>query len=81
MLQEGKEVTHMIQTKSNFLKQVVLCVWIGLTVFVWLAVNISESRISRAPLIISQLMTKTREIVWPYIYRQYIFAEDPKERK
>jgi hypothetical protein len=71
----------MIQTKPNFLKQVVLCVWIGLTIFVWLTVNISESRISRAPLIISQPMIKTREIVWPYIYRQYIFAEKPKEGK
>jgi hypothetical protein len=72
----------MIQTKPNFLKQVLLCVWIGLTVFLWLTVNVSESRISRAPLIISQLMTKTREIVWPYIYRQYIFAEEnPKEGK
>lgn len=72
----------MIQSKSDFLKQVVLCIWIGLTVFVWLTVNVSESKISRAPLIISQLMTKTREMAWPYIYRQYIFAEkNPKEGK
>lgn len=72
----------MNQTKSYFLKQLLICIWIALSVFVWLAVNLSESRISRAPLIISQPLMKTREFVWPYIYRQYIFAEkDSQERK
>lgn len=81
MSQEGKEVTQTVQTKPNFLKQVVLCIWIGLTVYVWFAVNEPECKISPT-IIVSQIGGKTREIVWPYIYRQYIFAEEnPKEGK
>lgn len=70
----------MIQKEPSFLKQVVLCAWIGITVFVWLTLNTPAPCV--VPSIIAKFMTKTREIVWPYIYRQYIFAEEnPKEGK
>jgi hypothetical protein len=65
----------MIKTKPIVLKQLALCVWIWLTLFVWFTVNLSESTILHAPPFISEPMIKTRNFVWPYIYRQYIFAE------
>jgi len=74
---EVAEDISMIQKKPSFLKQVALCVWIGITVFVWLTVNTPVPRV--VPSIIAKFMNKTRELVWPYIYRQYIFGEDPKE--
>lgn len=65
----------MIQSRSDILKQVLCGVWAVLTVFIWLAVNLPESRMFRSFPVISQTMVKTRKVVWPYIYRQYIFAE------
>ena len=75
------EGISMNKSKS-FFKQAALCIWIGLTVYVWFTLNVPEYMISRAPSIISQTMLKTHKLVWPYVYRQYIFVEkDSKEGK
>lgn len=74
----------MIQTKQNLLKQAGLCVWIGLTVYVWFALNVPEEFMikQRVPTMISRYVVATRELVWPYVFRQYIYAEkNTKEGK
>ncbi len=63
------------QSKSNMLKQIVLCIWIVLTIYVWLSLNIPEFIIRRAPSMISRSVLTTRKLVCPYVFRQDIFSE------
>lgn len=72
----------MKQTKLNLLKQIVLCAWMALTIYVWLILNLGGARYWKLVPIISQSNIKARELVWPFIYRPYIYAEKKSnERK
>lgn len=73
----------MIQTKSNLIKQAALCAWIGLTVYVWVALNVSAEFLVnyRVPEMISRYVIASRELVYPYVFRQYIFAEKNKKEE
>ncbi len=56
-------------------KQLLLIVWVILTTFIWLLLYGTNPLILKVSPLTYKMMIQTRNVILPYVYRQYIYVE------
>ena len=58
----------MKTAKLNFLKQILLCIWIAITIYVWIVARHVDSEVWKLVPIFTQYNIKVQKLIWPYVY-------------
>ena len=72
-----------MKRKNQRMAEMILCLWILIVVVVWAALDMNSMVQSNRylPQSIKVSFAKGQEIIWPYVFREYIYAEKESNRK
>ena len=72
-----------MKRKNKRMPEMILCLWILIVVVVWAALDMNPMVQSNhyLPQSIKVSFAKVQKIIWPYVFREYIYAEKESYRK
>lgn len=78
---QGAEIVFCYRWKrTRRLAEIVLVIWVATCMYAWFVLDGSAAYTSRHfPAKVRIVIQETRKRIWPYVWRQYIFA-DPKNK-
>lgn len=68
-------------TIRNF-SEIILSIWIIISLYVWFVLNGYPNLKfkEKLPACVRTVIAKTKNSVWPYVWREYIYAEKKEKR-